>query len=224
MVAWREWFLIAVALLMVLSLLWAWRNDFGTTFVTVSTLVCVAILAVPAFFEWRWQHNESRYTSAASVVGGKKLQVRCQRLFETMVDIDGYAGHVAYSEDGTISNVANLDYQVCQDMKVWPSVSPAAATPEQVDALHVLVHEAEHVAGVLNEAQADCYAIQHTVPVAKKLGLSAVQANVVAARYYLQMYPHMPAGYRDQTRCVRGGEWDLNLTGFAWPSTTAATG
>ena len=83
-------------------------------------------------------------------------------------------------------------------------------------ALHVLGHESVHLAGVVDEATADCLAMQVDALVALRLGASPAFARTLARDYWAQYYPAQELEYRSP-QCRDGGSLDLFRTG-GWPT------
>ena len=214
MIAWRLYGLILLAVLAVGIVWWVSRAELPPKAVAVVAVVGLLPVAYVGYAEFSWQRNETRYTKAVQPIAAETV-VRCQRFTEALLDLDNYSGHVVYTADGRIDTVAHLDRDVCNDLARLPE-SVAAASVDQVAAVHVLVHEAEHVAGVLPEAEADCYAIQHTPDVAERMGLGLEAGRAYAVRYLREVYPRMSDTYRNTTACAPNGEWDLQLPGFRW--------
>ena len=74
-------------------------------------------------------------------------------------------------------------------------------------AVHVLAHESMHLAGIVDEAEADCLGLQLDAFVAMRLGAPSALARQLATDYWTQYYPEQPPGYRSP-RCHDGGALD----------------
>jgi len=81
------------------------------------------------------------------------------------------------------------------------------------EAINTLVHESMHLRGFVNEAQAQCYAIQLDGWTVVRLGGSPV-AGADVASLVLALQPYVPDEYRSSD-CRAGGALDL------WPETPA---
>jgi hypothetical protein len=93
----------------------------------------------------------------------------------------------------------------------------AICTPsrgEAAVALTTLAHEAQHVGGVGDEAQAECYAIQTVDTVARALGLPAQTA--AALGQFTRRRVSLPSAYRSD-ECRRGRALDLQPDTPAFP-------
>ena len=184
----------------------------------VSVLLLGSVL-VGVFFEAKWQYNEHVYAQAVKNFAGNDVKVRCQRMIDLLVDTRlDIAGDVMWDSDGTLSNQANLKFEVCKNLQKWPVTDVKKADIDIIYAVEVLSHEAVHVSGVLNEAETECYAMQHYAEVAKALGVSQSQAEEAALRYANEAYSHMPSKYKDEVKCSAGGAWDLHPETNSWPT------
>jgi hypothetical protein len=86
--------------------------------------------------------------------------------------------------------------------------------------VHVLAHESMHLAGALDEAQADCYAVQLDALVARALGAEPRFARRLAREYWTFYYPSQDRAYRSSD-CHDGGPLDLFPERAGWPSPNA---
>jgi hypothetical protein len=84
-------------------------------------------------------------------------------------------------------------------------------------AVHVLGHESMHLAGIVDEAQADCLAAQLDALVAVGLGAGPGFARSLAREYWSYYYPSQDRRYRSAD-CRDGGKLDLFPTRRGWPS------
>ena len=84
-------------------------------------------------------------------------------------------------------------------------------------AVHVLGHESIHLAGVVDEAAADCLAVQVDALVAMRLGANRAFARTLAGDYWEQYYPEQEPGYRSP-QCRDTGLLDLFRADSGWPT------
>ncbi len=77
----------------------------------------------------------------------------------------------------------------------------------------LLVHEAMHIRGELNESKTECQAIQRHVRAAKMLGVPEDVALEHANRYYSEEFSKHPYY---SSKCVPGSEWDEKLPDSLW--------
>lgn len=213
--AWRVWFLLTCTITCI-WFMWSLRqksSSWGTVGFAFG-LSCL-LLVVPTILEVRWQVNERRYSTAMESFVQKDVTVHCQRFTDTLVDADGYAGHVKYTETGA-DTVAFLDWNTCNDVaKLNQGDDMFNVSKSAVNALHVLVHEGQHLKGEKDEKVADCQAIVNTPTVAQLLGLTEAEGKVLAKRYYEETYPYMPASYRTN-ECRHGGSFDTGELSWLW--------
>jgi hypothetical protein len=84
-------------------------------------------------------------------------------------------------------------------------------------AVHVLGHESMHLAGVIDEAQADCFAAQLDAIVAVGLGAEPGFARSLAREYWAYYYPTQDRRYRS-AECRDGRKLDLFPSRRGWPT------
>src|SRR5262245_21817978 len=84
-------------------------------------------------------------------------------------------------------------------------------------AVHVLGHEAMHLAGVVDEDQADCFAAQLDALVAGGVGARPGFARWLAHEYWAYYYPSQARLYRSAD-CRNGGRLDLFPGRNGWPT------
>jgi hypothetical protein len=86
-------------------------------------------------------------------------------------------------------------------------------------AVHVIAHETMHLADVVDEASADCVAVQLDAFVAMQLGAGATFARSLAQEYWRLYYPAQDPRYRS-AECRDGGALDLFRDRTGWPTPT----
>jgi hypothetical protein len=151
---------------------------------------------------------------AARLVGGP-VEVHCftrrgwagvQRDYDTRIDGTGSA----------VSREIRLPPWVCDRLlglrsgRYRPSTRYLRLVGDLSYAVNALAHEAGHVGGLLNEAETECYAVQHTFETAVLLGAGRDYARTLAHTFRTEEYPWMPADYRS-TECRPGGTLDLRV-------------
>ncbi len=89
----------------------------------------------------------------------------------------------------------------------------------RVFAIQTLAHEAVHLAGVEDEAVAECYGVQYFAWVASRLGAPDALARQMAADYWSEYYVEKRPGtpYFD-AECRDGGVLDLTPDREGWPT------
>lgn len=158
------------------------------------------LVLVPAVLftanEVRWHRFESMLASAARpVLEGRDAGFACERLMRNFWSSQGHVGHVWFDADGTPAHDAFLSSDTCAKVKSWRT-HPGAASIEEVVAVHTVTHEAAHLVGQRDEAQAECTAITHDAQVMQRLGATQDQALAAVVRYLAQVYPRLPDDYR----------------------------
>ena len=103
------------------------------------------------------------------------------------------------------------------DAPLGPVVGPdwLRDNRDQVVVVHVLTHEAMHLAGLVAEAAAECAAVQRDAQTARLLGAAPADAAALAAAYWREVYPQLPEGYRSSD-CRPGGAMDERRTDAPW--------
>jgi hypothetical protein len=165
--------------------------------------------------------SEARYGRVASEIAKRDVRVRCQGLVGELLDIGVNAGTVQFDANGRPADVTHLTRGVCRGLRRFQRdprssrldcVRAAAACPreafEVVQAVHTLAHEAVHLAGVRNEAEAECYGLQTVDLVAVRLGADLATARALADYAFARLYPSLPPHYRTDA-CRDGGTLDL---------------
>lgn len=175
----------------------------------LSTLVLVLFLVgAPAGWLLLKQRDldttESRLAAVASEIAGRDVEVHCPGAIERLTDISPNAGSVHFGTDGQPGDFMELNTETCSALE---DLSGDEAKVSK--ALHVLVHESWHLAGIQDEAKADCYAFQRVEFAALQLGAIPTDAQALARRAYVDRQETAPAEYRTY-ECRDGGALDLS--------------
>ena len=113
----------------------------------------------------------------------------------------------------------NLSPPVCAELAdlVYGHKRPTSGDAQMhaAEGLVVLTHEAEHVSGVGNEAEAECYAMQDAADDGIALGLKQSYARGLSTLYWEKIYPHDLPNYRSSA-CRTNGKLDL-YSDSLWP-------
>lgn len=83
-------------------------------------------------------------------------------------------------------------------------------------ALTAFTHEVEHLSGNLDEGVTECYAIQQTRGLARRLGAPKAVAAALVSTYWERVYPFEPPEYQS-AECRDGGQLDLRPATSEWP-------
>jgi hypothetical protein len=187
------------------------RRPFPLISVALGAAVAVAA-GVPAM---RLARLDARLSEAGSALAGVPMEVRCQTLTEASVDAGADLGYVAYGPDGVPGSRAVIDRDQCGDLRDWLGAGGREPTRDQVVAVHILAHEAMHVAGETDERRTECRAVQRDAELAQLLGASREAAVALARRYYREVFPMLRDTYRDP-ECAPGGALDEGRPDPPW--------
>jgi len=146
--------------------------------------------------------RERRLARVASAVVGAKVGLHCQSFGEAFVDTGIELGYVRWGPDGVPERSTLIKRDQCRDLAAYQRSGKHDPSRAQVVAVHVLTHEAMHMAGIVDEARAECAAVQR-------------DARVLAGRYWRTLYPLMPDGYRTED-CGPGGSLDEGGADAPW--------
>ncbi len=181
--------------------------------------VSVALLVVPAcaFAVQVWRHDrlQDRLSATASALVGRDVEVHCRTTGEEFVHVGSELGSVGVGADGRPERRAVIARRACAALQAFLDAQGRRPSPEQVVAVHVLTHEARHLVGTLDEARAECEAVQRDAATARLLGASPADAHRLARLYWAVDYPRMPESYRSSA-CAPGGAWDEHLPDAPW--------
>ena len=170
-------------------------------------LCCGIPMAVDAWVEHQLE-------GGATQVAGGPVQVHCQGLGQAFVDLGPELGYVEWGPDGVPERETLIKFSTCGHLRAWLGSAKTNPTLDQVVAVHVMTHETMHMVGIMNEAHAECAAVQRDAAMAEALGASPRQAQALARRYWTEVYPRMPDGYVGG--CGPGGEYDEGLAAAPW--------
>ena len=187
-----------------------------------------AFVAFQVFWFTRETPTERRLGEiAAATIVGRDAEVRCPSIWSRLIDISGAAGRARVDEHG--NGFAILTDELCEAYdRVFEEGFPddvsclaerGYACDESIyvlaTAIHVLAHEAYHLAGNVDEAVTNCYAFQANDDVARAVGATDDQAVFLAA--YLIATTGGPDRYFS-VECRPGGELDLHPATPDWPA------
>jgi hypothetical protein len=156
----------------------------------------------------RTRRAEARYAAVASELSGRPVHVHCQGDVGAAFDVSSEAGTVEFDAQGRPADVTNLKRFVCDGLArasgdftkpefqcVYGSFECSKRLADDVQALHTLAHESQHLAGQESESAAECKALQSTAYVATRFGADPQFANAIAHWAALHIYPHLPEAY-----------------------------
>lgn len=218
MLTWAAWALGACVLVIVIHWLITRVDGLGRTkgFPFVSVVLVSALTVLAAAPGIQRSNLEHRLAKAASTLVGVKVTVHCQTFGGAFIDTHADLGHVMF-RDGVPEHATLIKYEQCADLKAYLKSGKHHPSHSQVVAVHVLTHEAMHMAGQIVEAHAECEAVQRDAATARLLGAGADDAAALARAYWRSAYPFMPDDYRDGG-CRAGGTLDERLGDGPWAS------
>ena len=179
------------------------------------------VVAIPLLFivavQQEQRRNEHRLAAVASDIAGRDVGVHCPGLLARLTDVSTHPGTVFFDEQGRPANFTDLDEETCSELDRFADGKTGRGEEEQVArALHVLAHESSHLAGIRDEAAADCYGLQRTAFVAESLGADPAEAERLARLALAERAITAPADYRS-SECHDGGTLDLDPASSVWP-------
>ena len=191
-------------------------------------LVLLAVLALLAFTLHRAAGEadatpgDLRLGTIASELAKRKVTIRCEGSGGLM-RVDGESGRTTFV-NGRPGNTSFLQAGVCdtlhrysRELKSGFDCMLPCATPLEVAwSLNTLAHESYHLAGVRDEAETECYALQAIDFAARRLGASPEQARALASFAFEELPERMPAIY-SSPQCDDGGRYDLRPGDPVWP-------
>jgi hypothetical protein len=212
----------AIAAAVVLAVRWLLRGRdslgrpraFPVVSVVGLALVGAAML-VPAV---RYARLEHRLGSVATTLVGVDVTVDCQGAGQEFVDAGAELGYVRYGPDGVPERETLIKRQQCKALQSYLSSDREQPSRDQVVAVHILSHEARHMAGTTDESVAECEAVQRDALTARLLGATVEQAHALARTYWREVYPRMRDDYRTD-ECAPGGRLDERLELAPWSTT-----
>lgn len=173
--------------------------------------------------------HEARLGAIASEIAGRPVEVRCQGRFSSALDVTAESGSVRFDANGRPADWTDLKRGICLSLGRFRSDhgsdrfaclhDPLAcdrSVVRFVHALETLAHESWHLAGHVDEATTECYALQTIAFVADRLGAPREQGEQLARAAFLGLYASMPPEYHS-SECRDGGELDLRPRSSVWP-------
>jgi hypothetical protein len=178
------------------------------------------VIGLPAILftgnELRWEAFEGQLADAVRpMMGSARASFECERILQGAFASHGRGGHVSIGRDGKPIGAAFLSSNTCARVKAYRADS-SGASREQIFAVHTVTHEAAHLAGMHNEAKAECTAIQRDVATMTNLGATRSDAIAQVKSYLTLNYPGLPDNYRSD-QCKSGGAMDLTPKDGTWP-------
>jgi hypothetical protein len=176
---------------------------------------CVVLAVVATFPVVDRVTLESRLSHSSSTLLGTHVEVDCQTLTGSALDMGNELGFVKWGPDGIPERKTLIKHQQCNDLHSYLNSSKQHPSASQILAVHVLTHESMHMSGIKVEYVAECDAMQRDTAMAEVMGAKPAAAHALAVTYWLTVYPNMPDGYRSSD-CRPGGSLDLHLPDAPW--------
>jgi hypothetical protein len=170
------------------------------------------IVAIPVV---RHHHEETRLGQVASQLAGVKATVHCQSGTAMWVDAGNELGYVKWGSNGVPEHATLIKMEQCGLLASYLKGGRDHPSLNEITAVHVLTHESMHMAGITNEAKAECAAVQRDYRTATLLGATDQQATFLAHAYWHGVYPYMPDDYRSAD-CTAAGAMDEQLPNPPW--------
>jgi hypothetical protein len=167
--------------------------------------------------------GDLRLSRIASELARRHVTIRCEGLSGALTGARGESGRTEFIGSSPVS-VSYLQEGICQTLHSYARALKAGSScflpcrnPLEIAwSLNTLAHESYHLAGVRNEAQTECYALQAIDFVARRLGASPEQRRALGAFSFDQLPGRMPAEY-SSPECHDGHRFDLHPDDPAWP-------
>ena len=159
--------------------------------------------------------TDLRLSRIASELARRPVEVHCQPAYGKLVDAEGESGSVGFDARGRPDDFTELKDGVCATLHAYRRGAPTMPF-EVVWSMNALAHESYHLAGIRNEAQTECYALQAVPFVARRLGASEEQAAALGAFAATRVLAAMPNDY-GSPECRDGGAYDLRPASSEWP-------
>jgi hypothetical protein len=165
-----------------------------------------------------------RLSRIASQIARRDVTVHCEGASGEIIGVDGSSGRTLFYGKKPANETFLLE-GICERLHSYSRLSKSqpdcllpcdGSTMETAWSLNALAHESYHLAGVRNEAQTECYALQAIDFVAKELGASDEQARRLATFSYSELPLQMPDQYTSP-ECHDGGKLDLRPNDPVWP-------
>lgn len=168
--------------------------------------------------------SDLRLSVIATEIAQRHVSVHCEGAGGDLTSVDGTSGTTEFV-NGKPADQTVLQEGVCETLHNYSRLTKRGldcplpcdgSALETAWSLNALAHESYHLAGVRNEAQTECYALQAIDFVALRLGASQEQARQLAIFSFAQLPPRMPAAYSGP-ECRDHGAWDLRPNDPTWP-------
>ena len=158
---------------------------------------------------------EHRLGDVATTLVGSPVTVDCQSRGQEMTDAGSELGWVPYDAAGRPLPRTLIKRRPCSALRDYLGSDKESPSRDEVVAVHVLSHEARHMAGQTTESEAECAAVQRDALAARLLGATPEQAIRLARTYWRDVYPQLTDLYRTAD-CAPGARLDERLPDAPW--------
>jgi hypothetical protein len=176
---------------------------------------------------------EPKFTHVAAVISGYGTEVRCWSAADWQkreAEWGNWRGHALGRWGGYTApwgpEIPNA-YRIHLSPSVCSGLSRLAYghTPLREDpwpaalawSVAALAHESQHVRGIANEAQAECYGLQSMQRTTEALGRTAAEGRFLASLYWRTGYLRQSDSEYRSDECRDGGALDLHPETHVWP-------
>ena len=153
--------------------------------------------------------DEAALARIAGVIAGREVRISCPGTLAAITEIAAQDGTVALRlPTGRPADETKLSNDTCARLRALPARQDASSTAcarrrtararceQTAIAVNVLSHEAWHLAGVREEAIAQCYALQTNATRRVRLGATPDDAEAVASFVLRDVQPALPSDYQ----------------------------
>jgi hypothetical protein len=168
----------------------------------------------------------SRFVSQLALRKRAGIEVRCWSKDEWLFVTKEWATYIGRGDLlGFVHSTrlrTSLAPRICKQLAnlVYREERPTEgeAMLRAAEAVSILAHEAEHVRNGLraDEATTECHAMQRMRRLGRIMGLSQEYSDLLADRYWGDLYRYNPAEYKSSA-CRDGGALDLRPGNELWP-------
>ncbi|MDQ2984316.1 MAG: hypothetical protein M3R70_10420 [Actinomycetota bacterium] len=197
-------------------------------------VIAIGLAAIPLAFLMA-RHSDApaqavgktdlRLSRISSELAQRPVQVHCRPNLGRLTGKHGESGSVGFDTRGRPGDFSEVADGVCSTLHAYSRSTnggdncllPCQTRPFDVAwSMNTVAHEAYHLAGIRNEAQTECYAIQAVPFVARRLGASPQQARALGLLAANRVLAAMPPEYMSP-QCRDGGAFDLHPATPGWP-------
>jgi hypothetical protein len=184
-------------------------------FPVISVVLLIALAAACITPGMLWARTERRLSTAASALIGAHVVVHCETFGAALTDAGAELGYVKYGADGVPEHQTLIKRDQCAALSRYLHSNKRHPSWDEIQAVHVLTHESMHMAGITDEAAAECAAVQRDVSLDELLGATPADARALAENYWTSQYPRLPDGYHSP-HCRAGGTLDEGRADAPW--------